>query len=104
MSDELKNMVSSESRFMESESEQNKSIPNTEQLIYCGPNVPKRGVFCYQVFIGGLPFNVRELIAEIPEAEKLIVPVNELEQTRRRISVKGTVEHLYYERIEGKVK
>ncbi|MBQ3395557.1 MAG: hypothetical protein IJP97_05130 [Synergistaceae bacterium] len=60
-------------------------------VIYCGPNIPSKGIFTYQVYIGGLPYNVKEMIAIVPEIEKLIVPVREADEMRAKIAKKGSI-------------
>lgn len=78
-------------------------VEDESQKIYCGPNIPSRGLFKYQVFLGGLPFNVKELILAIPEIEKLIVNAVEVDDLRMKINRKGSAENLYYETIKKKV-
>ena len=73
------------------------------QVMYCGPNIPSKGIFTYQVYLGGLPYSVKAMIEEIPEIEKLIVPVSKCEETRAKIRRKGTLEYKYNELIRGKV-
>ena len=52
-----------------------------ETLIYTGPNVLALALERFKVFRGGLPFFMRRAIEKIPEIEKLIVPISELEAT-----------------------
>ena len=72
-------------------------------VIYCGPNIPSKGIFKYQVFIGGLSYSMKKMIASVPEIEKLIVPVREADEMRAKIKRKGSAENLYYERVKGTV-
>lgn len=85
--------------------EGSESKPEPEiQKIYCGPNIPSKGLFTYQVFLGGFSYAVKQLMQEIPEIEKLMVDVKNVDDVRMRINQKGSLENLYYERIKGKVK
>lgn len=72
-------------------------------VMYCGPNIPSKGIFAYQVYIGGLPYNVREMTEKIPEIKKLICPVRDADAMRAKIARKGSAESIYYERVKGKV-
>ena len=94
-----------ESHMSEPENEnENESINSSVMhVMYCGPNLPSKGIFSYQVYIGGLPVNVKEMIQEVPEIERLIVPVRDADEMRAKIRRKGTAENLWYERVKGKV-
>ena len=70
-----------------------------EQKIYLGPNIPSLGLTRNQVYLGGLPGQVRAAIAVMPEIEALIVPISELSETVKAINTKGTHEHHIYQEI-----
>ena len=73
-----------------------------EQKIYLGPNIPSLGLLRNQVYLGGLPGQVRAAIAIFPEIEELIFPVSELTEALKRIQTKGTHEHHLYTELERK--
>ena len=70
-----------------------------EQNIYIGPNIPSLGLLRNQVYLGGLPGQVRAAIALIPEIEVLIVPISELTAKLKAVNTKGTHEHHIYNEI-----
>lgn len=76
----------------------------SESLIYTGPDVAKLGVMQFQVYINGLPLYVKRAIEKIPDIEKLIVPVEDLELTREKIKTSGTMEASIYKRIQKAVQ
>ena len=71
-----------------------------EPMIYAGPNVFAMALQRFQVFNGGLPLYVKRAIEKIPEIEALIVPVSELENTRRKIEKPGTYESRLFAAIQ----
>ena len=69
----------------------------SEPQIYTGPNIFKMALQRFQVFRGGLPPYIKRAIEKIPEIEALIVPVEELEEMRKKIERPGTNEaRLFY--------
>lgn len=74
------------------------------QLVYCGANWLKHGLNKYQVFLGGMPFNLKAAIKEFQELNNLICNVNELDELRRKISTKGTYESQIYEKLEDYIR
>ena len=70
-----------------------------EQKIYLGPNIPSLGLLRNQVYLGGLPGQVRAALAVMPELEVLIVPISMLTETLKAIQTKGTHEHHIYQEI-----
>ena len=70
-----------------------------EQKIYLGPNIPSLGLLRNQVYLGGLPGQVRAALAVMPELEVLIVPISLLTETLKAIQTKGTHEHHIYQEI-----
>lgn len=71
-----------------------------EQVIYCGPAIPRGGLGAFAVFIGELPENVKKLIGQCPEISKLIVPIERLAAVRAAVAVKGTEEHRLFEAVK----
>lgn len=71
-----------------------------ETLIYTGPNVLALALERFKLFRGGLPFFVRRAIEKIPEIEKLIVPISELEATREKINSPGSNEARLFSAIQ----
>lgn len=70
-----------------------------EQTIYLGPNIPSLGLKKNQVYLGGIPGQVRAAIAIMPEIEELIVPISKLSETVKAINTKGTHEHHIYKEL-----
>ena len=70
-----------------------------EQKIYLGPNIPSLGLLRNQVYLGGLPGQVRAALAVMPELEVLIVPLSELTEKLHAVQTKGTHEHHIYQEI-----
>ena len=65
---------------------------NDETLIYTGPTIFALALERFKIFRGGLPFFVKRAIDKIPEIEKMIVPVSELESMRSKINSPGSNE------------
>ena len=69
-----------------------------EQKIYIGPNIPSLGLLKNQVYLGGLPGQVRAAIAVLPEIETLIVSISGLSEAVQAVNTKGThLHHVYHE-------
>ena len=66
-------------------------------VIYLGPNKQKYGLMRNRVYEDGLPEYVEQAIKEVPEIEKLIVPVKDIERAKRLIRHKGSLMHRAYE-------
>ena len=73
-----------------------------EQKIYLGPNIPSLGLIRNQVYLDGIPGQVRAAIAIYPEIEELIFPVSELTAAQAKIQTKGTHEHHIYVELQRK--
>ena len=69
-------------------------------VIYTGPNIFAIALRRFQVFRGGLPPYVKRAIEIIPDIQKLIVPVNELEAMRAKIDKPGTSEARFFVVVE----
>ena len=89
---------------LKQETKQETSKSETVQLVYCGANWLKHGLTKYQVFLGGMSYNLKEAIKELPEIEKLICNVSELDELRAKISTKGTYESQIYEKLEDYIR
>ena len=72
----------------------------SEPQIYTGPNIFKMALQRFQVFRGGLPPYVKRAIERIPDIEKLIVPVSELEAMRRKTEKPGTNEARLFREVQ----
>ncbi|MBQ7215233.1 MAG: hypothetical protein IJS39_04535 [Synergistaceae bacterium] len=73
-----------------------------EQTIYLGPNIPSLGLLRNQVYLGGLPGQVRAALTICPEIEQLIFPVSELTEALKKVQTKGTHEHHIYMELQRK--
>lgn len=70
------------------------------QVIYCGPTLPREyGLSQYQVFVGGLPPHVQRVTEQFPVVKTLIVPVEELAQTRISMTKEGSAEAAQFQEI-----
>ena len=69
-------------------------------VIYTGPNIFALALQRFQVFRGGLPPYVKRAIEKIPEIERLIVPLNELEAMRAKINKPGTPEARFFVAVQ----
>ena len=74
------------------------------QLVYCGANWLKYGLTKYQVFLGGMPYNLKAAIKELPDLNNLICNVSELDELRAKILTKGTHESHLYEVTENYIR
>lgn len=63
-----------------------------EQKIYIGPNVRTLGLLRNQVYVDGLPGQVKVAIQKFPMVEELIVPVEDFNEAETKAHTKG--EHL----------
>ena len=73
------------------------------QNMYIGPNVQKLGLLRNQVYLDGLPGQVRAALALYPEIEALIVPVDEITDAIRKTQTKGEHLHHVYSEFAAKV-
>lgn len=72
-----------------------------EQLIYCGPNLP--GVSQFSI-VTGMPNLLKLHIEACSAVEKLLVPIEKLNQIRLKIVVKGSYERQQYIKIQDYLK
>lgn len=73
-----------------------------EQKIYIGPNIPSLGLLKNQVYLGGLPGQVRAALEVLPEIDTLIVPISELTESITAANTKGTHLHHVYVELQRK--
>lgn len=78
--------------------------PDTESdpQIYTGPNMPKMALQRFQVFRGGLPPYVKRAVEKYPDIQTFIVPVNELEEMKQKISRPGANESRLFRELQKK--
>ena len=65
-----------------------------DQQIYIGPTIQSLGLLKNQVYLGGIPGQVRSAIALFPELEELIVPIDALPSAAEAVKTKGN--HLHH--------
>ena len=75
-----------------------------DQTIYIGPSVPALGLLRNQVYLGGIPGEVRAAIAKFPEVEKFIVPVEDLMFKLTELHTPGEHLHHAYKVFNEKVR
>ena len=73
-----------------------------EQKIYLGPNIPSLGLLKNQVYLDGIPGQVRAAITADPDIETLIFPVSELSEALKAVQTQGTHEHHVYKELTRK--
>lgn len=69
-------------------------------LIYVGPNLTRLGLVTFMQYRGGISGAIKFAIEKIPEVEKLVVPVEKLEQARADIYRKGSYLNKLYQAVE----
>ena len=75
-----------------------------EQKIYIGMNIGKLGMLKNQVYLDGLPAQVKTAITKFPEIQELIVDVSELTDKQNEMNTSGTHLHHIYKKLEEKIK
>lgn len=73
-----------------------------EQNIYIGANIPSLGLMRNQVYLGGIPGQVRAAINAEPLIAELIVPISKLTEAVKDIQTKGTHLHHVYKELQRK--
>lgn len=58
-------------------------------FVYCGPNIPNVAKQ-FDTYTGGLPEWLAQLADEIPAVAALVVPLEELAETRMELQKKGS--------------
>lgn len=69
------------------------------QNMYIGPNVQKLGLLRNQVYIDGVPGQVRAALVQIPELQELIVPIDGVSESIRKTRTRGEHLHHVYEEV-----
>ena len=70
-----------------------------EQLIYIGPNVPGGMLQRYQVFRGGIPEHVKQIVEKCPAVKSLFVPVDGFAAAEQEISKAGSANNALFKEI-----
>lgn len=65
-------------------------------IIYCGPDIQKKGLKKFRVYQGKLPFEISNALIEFPIIKNLLSSPANLESMREKISSSGSPEHEYY--------
>ena len=68
-------------------------------VLYCGPALPKKGLFAHALFTDGLPPHVESLARQCPEIMRLMAPAARAAEVMRRAKRPGTEEHRLYQAI-----
>ena len=80
--------------------DQVKSEPvKREQLIYIGPNVPGGMLQRYQVFRGGIPEHVKQIVEKCPAVKSLFVPVDGFAAAEQEISKAGSANNALFKEV-----
>ena len=80
--------------------DQVKSEPvKREQLIYIGPNVPGGMLQRYQVFRGGIPEHVKQIVEKCPAVKSLFVPVDGFAAAEQEISIAGSANNALFKEV-----
>lgn len=90
--------------------EESKEVVNTEQetvkeirKIYCGPNIPGGLLMQYTIFKGE-PEYLNRLFGKCNAIKELMVPVSELNVTRKNVETMGTYENTLFNEIVEFIK
>jgi hypothetical protein len=75
-----------------------------EQLIYCGPNLPRGILSQFTVFRGGLPKHLEAHFEQCPALKHLFVPVEDLNKTLQAIQKPGTAENVWFKQVLDQFK
>lgn len=73
-------------------------------LIYCGPTINNGEIQQFAVFQGKLPEYVEKHAEAEVAVKELLVPVEELSKVKKQLYIKGTREHLLFEKALNYVK
>lgn len=79
----------------------NKFIKETKKtiVVYCGPTI--KGIAQqYSYFNNGIPKRLKEYAESHKEVERLIVPIENLIETKKNIAIQGTVENVSFMAIQ----
>lgn len=67
-----------------------------QRLIYVGPTLKGHTLIKYQVFIGGYPMHITDVLEACPQIKRLFVPVKDLLQAEKEVATAGTPLNKYY--------
>lgn len=74
-------------------------------LVYIGPSLPDAGLKACTVYRGESEEQILESLADAfkryPDAAKLFVPVEKLQEARTKTAKTGTLYHKYYANLKG---
>lgn len=76
-------------------------VPENQTLIYCGPDIPKKGLKKFRVYSLPLAFEIQNAIVEFPIIENLLTAPENLETFREKIKTLGTPQHEYYKMVSA---
>ena len=80
--------------------DQAKSEPvKREQLIYIGPNVPGGMLQRYQVFRGGIPEHVKQIVEKCPAVKSMFVPVDGFAAAEQEIFKAGSAHNALFKEV-----
>lgn len=65
--------------------------------VYIGPTIP--GLKSYTVFSGALPRTVAEMVAKDNNVAGLVVPVEQLQESRQNMRKRGHVLNIYLRKL-----
>lgn len=69
------------------------------RLIYIGPHIPGGLLLRYQVFKGGIPEHLDDLIEKCPAVKSLFVPVANFATAEQALGTTGSVENVMYIKV-----
>ena len=70
-----------------------------EQLIYIGPNIPGGTLHRYQVYRGGIPEHLAQIIEKCPAIRSLFVPVANFAAAEQALAMTGSAEHTLFREV-----
>lgn len=71
-----------------------------QTVAYVGPTIPRTSLIQNTVFNNGIPNDTSTHIEKCSSINKLIIPIDQLAETRSKISQKGTAEYTFFEQIQ----
>lgn len=74
-----------------------------DTLIYIGPTIEGSGLFENDVMLGTIPSRVKGLM-HIEQVERLIIPIDQLVEKKKRIRTPGTLEYEDYQYLSKQTK
>ncbi|MFS0766039.1 hypothetical protein [Peribacillus phoenicis] len=77
---------------------------NTELVIYIGESLKNGKLEQFTVFNNGIPQFLAEDIEKCPAINSLILPISQLGESRRKLTIQGTMEHTLNSQITQYVR